>query len=96
MTFKHQRQISYPLGGQCANVAQNYTDMISGVTSDTEGNPVLTEKKALSYQGIKISKPSLFYLYKYYLIFTFLQFWKNLTLDLTFLLSSKSSKDKST
>lgn len=51
MTFKHQRQISYPLGGQCANVAQNCTDMISSVTSDTERNPVLIEKKALSYNG---------------------------------------------
>lgn len=44
MTFKHQRQISCPLGGQCANVAQNCTDLIPGVTSDTEENPVLTEK----------------------------------------------------
>lgn len=45
MTFKHQRQNSYPLGGQCANVAQNCTDIISDVASDTEGNPAVTEKK---------------------------------------------------
>ena len=49
MTFKHQRQISCALGGQCANVAQNHTEVISDVTSDTEGNPDLPEKKALSY-----------------------------------------------
>lgn len=45
MTFKHQKQNSYLFGGQCANVAQNCPDMIFGVTSDTDGNPVLTEKK---------------------------------------------------
>lgn len=44
MTFKHQRQNSHPLGGQCVNVAENCTGMFSGATFDTEGSPVLTEK----------------------------------------------------
>lgn len=56
MTFKHQRQITYPLGGQSANVAQNCTDMISCVTSDTEGNPVLTEKKGFILKGQRFQK----------------------------------------
>lgn len=53
MTFKHQRQSSYPLGGQCVNVAQNCTDIISDVTSDTEGNPAVTEKKRFIIKGVK-------------------------------------------
>lgn len=53
MTFKHQRQNSYPLGGQCANVAQNCTDIISDVASDTERNPAVTEKKRFIIKGVK-------------------------------------------